>query len=117
MPTGTFAVPFRIDEKGIAPSSGELAERHARGFSRSLVLDGFVEAHNVTTQRRHRAMSLAFAALALGAVIETLSILRAARAGSNVKATWITGKMGQIAIGVGMSLLGFALLAAFVAAR
>jgi hypothetical protein len=60
-------------------------------------------------------MSIAFAALAIGAVVEVILILRAARLGSNVKATWITSTPAAVAIGIGMSLLGFALLAAFVA--
>ncbi len=115
MSAGTFAIPFRVGEKGLEPSTGELAQRHAGGFPRAVVLDGFLEARRVAAQRRHRGISIAFAALAIGAVVEALSILRAARAGSNVKATWITGKTGQMAIGVGVSLLGFALLAAFVA--
>jgi hypothetical protein len=121
MSQGAFAIPFRVEKKigGTCDADGELATLHAGGFSRLLVVDGFSEARHVAAKRRHRGMSIAFAALALGAIVEAILLLRAARSGSNVrsdaKATWITRTPGAVAIGIGMSLLGFALLAAFIA--
>jgi len=117
MTAGAFAIPFRVGKNTDASCAGEgeLALLHAGGFARSVVADGFIEARAVASRRRKRGMSIAFAALAIGALVETMLILRAARRGSNVKATWMTGAVGAIAVGIGMSLLGFALLAAFVA--
>jgi hypothetical protein len=123
MPSGAFAILFRVDDQLRAFTTGELASYHARGFARTVVADGFSDARNVSEQRRHRAMSIAFAALALGGIIETLLLLRAARIGSRANddarssASWLTKTPATVAIGVGLSLLGFALLAAFVATR
>lgn len=119
MSAGTFAIPFRVGKNLEDACDGELATEHAGGFSRAVVLDGFLEARSVSAKRRHRGISIAFAALALGGIIETLLLLRAARMGSRTnamtKASWITKTPTAVAIGIGLSLLGFALLAAFVA--
>jgi hypothetical protein len=121
MSTGTFAIPFFVGKKNgdACGNSGELATEHAAGFARTLALDGFLEARKISAERRHRGMTIAFASLILGALVEAILLIRAARSGSNVRsaedASWITRAPGAIAIGIGMSLLGFALLAAFVA--
>ena len=126
MSPGTFAIPFHIGKNSVGANAagGQLATEHARGFARSLVLDGFLEARSITAQRRHGSMSIALIALALGAIVETILLLRAARIGSRTtdgthasSASWITKTPGTIAIGIGLSLLGFALFAAFIGAR
>jgi hypothetical protein len=117
MSTGTFAIPFRAGRiiADACATNGELATGHAGGFSRTLVLDGFLEARKISAERRRRGMTIAFASLVIGAFVEAVLLVRAARQGSSVKAKWITGTFGSVVIGIGMSLLGFALLAAFVA--
>ncbi|MEO8874031.1 MAG: hypothetical protein ABI461_00460 [Polyangiaceae bacterium] len=117
MAPGAFAVPFRVGKNATdpCPGDGELATMHAGGFARSIVADGFTDARIIASRRRKQGISITFAALALGALVETLLILRAAKSGANVKASWMIGTAGTVAVGVGLSLLGFALLAAFVA--
>lgn len=104
---------------GLAASSckarAELTTTQATGFGRTIVLDGFGAARTRSSARRKRGLAIALGALFVGSVVEAILILRGARQGASVKASWITGKMGAVVIGVGLAVLGFAMLGAFVA--
>jgi hypothetical protein len=63
--------PCEADLAGIAPAS----------FERFVALDGFVRQHALLAARRRRGRLIALGALALGSLLETLLLLRAAREG------------------------------------
>ncbi|HEX7667284.1 MAG TPA: hypothetical protein VF407_22285 [Polyangiaceae bacterium] len=107
---------MQIDDP--SPSSEVLGARSivkAGTFGRTVVLDGFALASARASERKKKGLTIAIGALVAGAIVEAIAILRGASKGSAVKATWITGKMGTIVIGVGLAIVGFFMLAAFVA--
>ena len=75
----TRAVPIWIGPN--APCESDLAEVSAQSFPRFVALDGFVEKKAILAARRKRGRMIALAALALGSLLETLLLLRAAREG------------------------------------
>ena len=75
----TRAVPIWIGPN--APCEADLAEVSAQSFPRFVALDGFVEKKSILAARRKRGRMIALGALALGSLLETLLLLRAAREG------------------------------------
>ena len=114
---GTTSNPLWLVPTAPAPCIDDRnpAAFHPIGFPRTAVLDGFLAARTRTAARRKKGMSIAIGALVVGAIVETLIVLRGALRGRNAAtAPWITGKMGTFVIGVGLAILGFAMLGAFV---
>ncbi len=113
---GTTSRPLGLVPDAPAPCvEGPLpAAFHPVGFPRAAVLDGFIAARARTAARRKKGMSIAIGALVIGAIVEVLIVLRGAARGRTVNAPWITGKTGSILIGMGLAVLGFSMLAAFV---
>jgi len=116
-----------------------LARMTARGFPRPLVLDGFALLRVSAAQARRRGLALALSTVLLAAAVEALLLLRHARrarlelehmrkaldhalshephrnAGSDVPTpALLEGRAGTVALGLGIALLGFALLAALL---
>jgi hypothetical protein len=75
----TRATPIWIGPS--APCESDLAEISAQAFPRFVTLDGFVEKKAILAARRKRGRMIALGALALGSLLETLLLLRAAREG------------------------------------
>jgi hypothetical protein len=75
----TRAIPIWIGPN--APCESELAEVSPQAFPRFIALDGFVEKKVILAARRKRGRMIALGALALGSLLETLLLLRAAREG------------------------------------
>lgn len=75
----TRAIPIWIGPN--APCESDLAEVSAQAFPRFTALDGFVEKKAILAARRKRGRMIALGALALGSLLETLLLLRAAREG------------------------------------
>ena len=132
MSGATRAFPIWIGDANAtdAPCEMALAKSAAYAFPRFTALDGFVDKRAARNERRKKGRMLAFIGLALGSLLETLLLLRAARDGkrelekvqnaiiaeghvsSDGRAiSW--GMLDALAILV-VSLLGFALLFAFV---
>ena len=115
-----------------APCEADLAELAATAFPRFTMLDGFEAEHARLAHRKRKGRFIALTALALGSFLETLLLLRAARDGrrrlerlqnalleeDDASATKRIGSRGplDVVVVLGMSLLGFALLFALVAA-
>ncbi len=132
MSGATRAFPIwitRANETSV-PCEMVLAKSAAYAFPRFIALDGFVEKRAARHERRKKGRMLAFIGLALGSLLETLLLLRAARDGkrelekvqnaiiaegnvSSVSSTRRWGLLDALAILV-VSLLGFALLFAFI---
>jgi hypothetical protein len=75
----TRAIPIWIGPH--PPCESDLAEVSAQAFPRFVALDGFVEKKSILAARRKRGRMIALGALALGSLLETLLLLRAAREG------------------------------------
>ncbi len=105
-----------------------------RGFPRVLSLDGTREAYLRAAGTRRRGLFIAVGAIVIAALVEVLLFLRerrrsrdeAARAEAAMEAAGVTeeatalglyGAPGTVFVGIGMTLLGFALLAAIVLYR
>lgn len=99
--------------------------RSARGFPRWIAIDGMVGKHVALGRRRGRGRSVALLGIFSGGLVELLLVLRAARAskrdlerlergGADAKVQPRFGAL-EIAIAIGIAMLGFALLAALVA--
>ena len=122
----TRALPIWIGPN--APCESALAEVSAQAFPRFVALDGFVEKKAALAARRKRGRMIALGALALGSLLETLLLLRAASEGrrrlrklhdaiiEGGDSPTPTSKRGPIDIAVMLmiSLLGFVLLFALV---
>jgi len=122
----TRAVPIWIGPN--APCESDLAEVSAQSFPRFVALDGFVEKKAILAARRKRGRMIALAALALGSLLETLLLLRAAREGRKrlrqLQDAIVEGGDAptptsrttalDIVLVLMLSLLGFALLFALV---
>jgi hypothetical protein len=122
----TRAIPIWIGPD--APCESDLAEVSAQAFPRFVALDGFVEKKAILAARRKRGRMIALGALALGSLLETLLLLRAAREGRRrlrrLQAAIIEGgdtptrtsprTFLDIVLVLMMSLLGFVLLFALV---
>ena len=79
MHDATRALPLWVG--GGAPCEADLAGMAPSSFSRFVALDGFVRKHAQLAVRRRRGRLIALGALALGSLLETLLLLRAARTG------------------------------------
>ncbi len=128
MTGATRAFPIWIGTGG--PCETWLAGQSARAFPRFVALDGFVEKRAVLAARKKRGRLIAFVGLALGSLLETLLLLRAARDGKrqlqNVQNAIIEGgetatvhrtrRRGllDVIVVLMLSLLGFVLLFALV---
>ncbi len=75
----TRALPIWVG--GGAPCEADSAEVSAQAFPRFVALDGFDAKHAALAARRKRGRLIALGALALGSLLETLLLLRAAREG------------------------------------
>ncbi len=107
---------MQLDDTSPSPEAlGARSLVKAGTFGRTTVLDGFALANERANQRKKKGLTIAISALVAGALVEAIAILRGAAKGSAVKASWITGKMGTVVIGVGLAVIGFFMLAAFVA--
>ncbi|MEO8798338.1 MAG: hypothetical protein ABI551_10665 [Polyangiaceae bacterium] len=112
---GTMAW-MQLDETSPSPEAlGARSLVKPGTFGRTTLLDGFALANERANQRKKKGLTIAIGALVAGAIVESIAILRGAAKGSAVKASWITGKMGTVVIGVGLAIVGFFMLAAFVA--
>jgi hypothetical protein len=111
-----------------APCEAALAEVSAQAFPRFVALDGFDAKHAALAARRRRGRLIALGALALGSLLETLLLLRAAREGrerlrllhtaiaegTEAKAPVTRRGAFDILVVLMLSLLGFVLLFALV---
>jgi hypothetical protein len=111
-----------------APCEAGLAEVSAQAFPRFVALDGFDAKHAALAARRRRGRLIALGALALGSLLETLLLLRAAREGrerlrllhlaiaegTEAKAPVTRRGAFDILVVLMLSLLGFVLLFALV---
>jgi hypothetical protein len=102
-----------------------LALAGATAIPRWTALDGFAEKRSRDARRRARGLSIALGAIAVAMLLETLLLLRAAH-GARVRLLASTseerealgapgGRAGNVGIALLVALLGFALLAAFLA--
>ncbi|WP_394844562.1 hypothetical protein LZC95_46850 [Pendulispora brunnea] len=95
-----------------------LARMTARAFPRPVVLDGLGPVHMVAARARARGLRLALWTLLLAALVEGLLLLRHAKRGrigfARLPPELIEGRVGSVAVGLGIGLLGFALLAALL---
>lgn len=128
----TLATPFLVAEPGLphlVPDTcarwPALAAAAATGFPRTAVLDGFAPRRAELARTRRRGVGLALFALALAAALETLLLVRfARRARAAIEdaeeafreggARFVEGRAGTVLVGLGVALLGFALLAALL---
>jgi hypothetical protein len=122
----TRALPIWIG--GGAPCEADLAEVSAQAFPRFVALDGFDAKHAWLASRRRRGRLIALGALALGSLLETLLLLRAAREGrqrlrvlhtaiaEGGEAPPLAARRGplDVLVVLMLSLLGFVLLFALV---
>jgi hypothetical protein len=131
-----IARPFRVRKGDLARAGAcedraRLALTQARGFPRAPALDGIGAARARDGKTHRRGIAIALVGLFAGAVLEILLVLRA-RANAERDATRLAGALdeaaidagernkvlagarGAVAIGLGLALLGFALLAALV---
>jgi len=124
----TRALPLVVGPN--APCEAELAEIAATSFPRFVALDGFVEKRAALAARHRRGRLVALLGLVLGSFLETLLLLRAARAGRQrmrqlQNAIIAEGESAEavaprrdaldVLLFVGLGLLGFVLLFALVA--
>ncbi|WP_394834057.1 hypothetical protein LVJ94_46885 [Pendulispora rubella] len=95
-----------------------LARMTARVFPRPVVLDGLGPVHMVAARARARGLRLAVWTVLLSALVEGLLLLRHAKRGrigfARLPPELIEGRVGSVAVGLGIGLLGFALLAALL---
>ena len=127
----TRALPLWVG--GDAPCESDVAELAARAFPRFVALDGFVAERARLAKRHRRGRLVALLGLTLGSLLETLLLLRAARDSrrrmrrlQNAIIEDGAAELGSaplaergpldILVVLGLSLLGFALLFALVAA-
>lgn len=107
---------MQLDEPSPSPEAlGARSLVKAGTFGRTKLLDGFALANARANERKKKGLTIAIGALVAGAIVEAIAILRGAAKGSAIKASWITGKIGTVVIGVGLAIVGFFMLAAFVA--
>jgi len=128
MSGATRAFPIWIGPN--APCEMSLAKTAAYAFPRFVALDGFVDKHQALARRRKKGRLIAFIGLALGSLLETLLLLRAARDGKRElehvqNAIIAEGEVARVVpsrqrslldvlVVLVLSLLGFALLFALV---
>jgi len=95
-----------------------IENKEPAGFPRPLVLDGLVPVHALAAQARHRGLRLALGTVLLAALVEALLLLRQAKRGRTALRALppqiVEGRAGTVAVGLGIALLGFALLAALL---
>jgi hypothetical protein len=124
----TRALPLWIGPN--APCESDLAEMQAVAFPRFVALDGFVEKRAALNAKRKRGRAIALGSLALGSLLETLLLLRAAAEGrrrmqqlheaiaegGDPSAPVPAARRGplDVAVIVMLSLLGFVLLFALI---
>ena len=126
--SATRAIPLWAGPN--APCESELAELSGRAFPRFVMLDGFTGERARLAKRKRKGRMIALGAIALGSLLETLLLLRAARDGRR-RMTRLQNAMIEediaddrvasrkpldLLVVLGLSLLGFALLFALVAA-
>jgi hypothetical protein len=138
MSGATLAMPIVVGPKNVTGASfdacelwPEMAAAEARGFPKTRVLDGFVPIRAALARARRRGLGLALAAVILSAFVETVLLLRHARRArielerardamdeamgeAGIAHRWVDGRAGVIAVGLGIALLGFALLTALL---
>lgn len=128
MTGATRAFPIWIGPN--APCEMSLAGQSGRAFPRFVALDGFIEKRAMLAARKKRGRLIALVGLALGSLLETLLLLRAARDGKrelqNVQNAILDGgetatvqptkRRGllDVVVMLMLSLLGFVLLFALV---
>ncbi len=124
----TRALPIWIGPN--APCESDLAEMQGEAFPRFVALDGFVDKRAALNARRKRGRAIALGSLALGSLLETLLLLRAAAEGrrrmqqlhdaiaegGDPSAPVPAARRGplDVAVVVMLSLLGFVLLFALI---
>jgi hypothetical protein len=136
---GAIARPFRVRKGDLARANAcddraQLALTQARGFPRNAALDGIAAARARDARTHRRGIAIALVGLFAGALLEFLLVLRA-RARATRDASELAGALdeaaidagdrqrvlagtpGAVAIGLGLALLGFALLAALITYR
>ncbi|HWL87933.1 MAG TPA: hypothetical protein VNO21_19150 [Polyangiaceae bacterium] len=120
----TLAFPFFAVSDADAARTSDcdtlplLANRKPNGFPRSLVLSGLTAVHASAARARHRGLTLALWTVLVAGLLEALLLLRKARRGRaalvGLPPQLLEGRAGTVAVGVGIALLGFALLAALL---
>jgi hypothetical protein len=96
-----------------------VAESDAAGFPRWIALDGFAARRDDAAMRRRRGLLIGLTGLGVAALLEVLLVLQSARrpAAELSPSLLRRSPAGSVAIGLLAVLLGFALLAAFLAYR
>lgn len=110
---GTRALPVWVGPRERAPCEAELAEVSAQAFPRRIVVDGFEAKHAALAAKRKHGRRIALAGIVMGSFVESLLLLRAARAGRrapHLSKRWFL----DVFVVLALSLLGFALLFALV---
>lgn len=124
----TRALPVWVGPN--APCEADLAEQAGRAFPRFVMLDGFAGERARLAKRKRKGRLIALGAIAIGSLLETLLLLRAARDGRRrmrrLQNAMIEEEVDDdrvasrkpldLLVVLGLSLLGFALLFALVAA-
>jgi hypothetical protein len=117
---GAGAVPFVVEPPG-RPScdiGAALALATPAGFPRTIGLDGFAAQRGHARKRQRLGATIGVSALAIGAMLETLLLLRAAKQGAALSPR-LTKRAPAMSLAMALlaALLGFALLAALVLYR